>query len=94
VRFANGASNIQSDFAPDVRALSFSVTLPDGLNQNVSHQDFSMNDATTFPIKDSYVFSLLFRARAEPEKLTENDLRLLKEVERNAALQQKPAEKG
>src|SRR5476649_400860 len=53
VRFANSDSNINSDFKPDVRSLSFSVDLtrddatPAG---GSSRQDFSMQNATTLPI--------------------------------------------
>src|SRR5471032_2764143 len=59
VRFANADSNINSDFKPDVRSLSFSVDLerngesPDGSSMR---QDFSMQNATTLPINDSPAF--------------------------------------
>jgi hypothetical protein len=60
VRFANADPNINSDFKPDVRSLSFSVDLtrddtavPDA---NVGRQDFSMQNATTLPINDSPAF--------------------------------------
>jgi hypothetical protein len=59
VRFANADSNINSDFKPDVRSLSFSVdltregTLAAGAS---SRQDFSMQNATTLPINDSPAF--------------------------------------
>ena len=58
-RFANADSNINSDFKPDVRSLSFSVDLtrdsavPAGVS---SRQDFSMQNATTLPINDSPAF--------------------------------------
>src|SRR5882757_6555535 len=58
-RFANADSNINSDFKPDVRSLSFSVdltrdgTVPAGSS---SRQDFSMQNATTLPINDSPAF--------------------------------------
>jgi hypothetical protein len=55
VRFANADSNVNSDFKPDVRSLSFSVELPqDG--QGHSRQDFSMQNASTLPINDSPAF--------------------------------------
>jgi hypothetical protein len=50
VRFANADSNINSDFKPDVRSLSFSVDLgPDGGSPDAGsmRQDFSMQNATT-----------------------------------------------
>ena len=59
VRFANADANINSDFKPDVRSLSFSVDLTrDGTAAvgNFSRQDFSMQNATTLPINDSRAF--------------------------------------
>jgi hypothetical protein len=59
VRFANADSNINSDFKPDVRSLSFSVDLgPDGGSPDAGsmRQDFSMQNATTLPINDSPAF--------------------------------------
>lgn len=59
VRFANADSNINSDFKPDVRSLSFSVDLSrDGASPagGSSRQDFSMQNATTLPINDSRAF--------------------------------------
>jgi hypothetical protein len=53
VRFANADANINSDFKPDVRSLSFSVDLTQG---SISRQDFSMQNATTLPINDSPAF--------------------------------------
>src|SRR5450631_517478 len=59
VRFGNADANINSDFKPDVRSLSFSVDL--GANDALtaggsSRQDFSMQNATTLPINDSPAF--------------------------------------
>jgi hypothetical protein len=60
VRFANADPNINSDFKPDVRSLSFSVDLTRGgtpiPGANVGRQDFSMQNATTLPINDSPAF--------------------------------------
>jgi hypothetical protein len=59
VRFANADSNINSDFKPDVRSLSFSVDLTrDGAlpAAGSSRQDFSMQNATILPINDSPAF--------------------------------------
>jgi hypothetical protein len=56
VRFANGNSQIQRDKVGDVRACSFAVQLPDG-----SRQDFSMNNATIFPINDAHAFAALIQ---------------------------------
>jgi hypothetical protein len=59
VRFANADSNINSDFKPDVRSLSFSVDLGrDGGSPGAGsmRQDFSMQNATTLPINDSPAF--------------------------------------
>jgi len=59
IRFANADSNINSDFKPDVRSLSFSVDLGrDGASaaDTSLRQDFSMQNATTLPINDSPAF--------------------------------------
>jgi hypothetical protein len=58
VRFANADANINSDFKPDVRSLSFSVDLTRGnlAGEGPSRQDFSMQNATTLPINDSPAF--------------------------------------
>jgi len=60
VRFANADPNINSDFKPDVRALSFSVDLTrDGTavpDASVGRQDFSLQNATTLPINDARAF--------------------------------------
>jgi hypothetical protein len=59
VRFANADANVNSDFKPDVRSLSFSVDLTrDGALPvgSYSRQDFSMQNATTLPINDSSAF--------------------------------------
>src|SRR5882757_3678762 len=58
VRFANADANINSDFKPDVRSLSFSVDLTQGdmAGAGPSRQDFSMQNATTLPINDSPAF--------------------------------------
>jgi hypothetical protein len=60
VRFGNADQNINSDFKPDVRSLSFSVDLtpggtaaPDAI---VGRQDFLMQNTTTLPINDSTAF--------------------------------------
>src|SRR5450755_3530022 len=56
VRFANADANINSDFKPDVRSLSFSVDLTQDGTAAVggySRQDFSMQNASTLPINDS-----------------------------------------
>jgi hypothetical protein len=60
VRFANGDPNVNSDFKADIRALSFSVELaPSGgaaAGANVSRQDYSMQNATTFIANDARAF--------------------------------------
>jgi hypothetical protein len=60
VRFANADASENSDFKPDVRALSFSVHLtPDGAlasHASTGRQDFAMQNATTLPINDSPAF--------------------------------------
>ena len=56
IRFSNSDPRVNSDFMPDVRAVSFSVELdrdgaavPDG---GAARQDFSLQNARTFPIND------------------------------------------
>jgi hypothetical protein len=60
VRFANADQKVNSDFKPDVRALSFSVDLTQGgataVNGGSGRQDFSMQNATTLPINDARAF--------------------------------------
>ena len=60
VRFANADPNVNSDFKPDVRSLSFSVDLTGDrtpvTRTNGGRQDFSMQNATTLPINDSTAF--------------------------------------
>jgi hypothetical protein len=60
VRFANADPNINSDFKPDVRSLSFSVDLTkDGTtvpDVSSDRQDFSLQNATTLPINDARAF--------------------------------------
>jgi hypothetical protein len=57
-RFANADPNINSDFKPDVRSLSFSVHLAQHgtPGDGCPRQDFSMQNATTLPINDSPAF--------------------------------------
>jgi hypothetical protein len=69
VRFANADSNINSDFKPDVRSLSFSVDLTrDGTSPagGSSRQDFSMQNATTLPINDSPAFLATMKVLTAP----------------------------
>ncbi len=65
VRFANADPNMNSDFKPDVRSLSFSVDLAgDGANAfpaNGGRQDFSLQNATTLPINDSAAFVAIMK---------------------------------
>ena len=62
VRFANAASTIQQDRQRDVRALSFSIDVPDGiLGPEPARVDFSMNNAPTFPINDPHAFAVFMR---------------------------------
>jgi hypothetical protein len=60
VRFANADQKINSDFKPDVRALSFSVDVTRNgtaaVNGGPGRQDFSMQNATTLPINDAHSF--------------------------------------
>jgi hypothetical protein len=68
VRFANADANINSDFKPDVRSLSFSVDLTQGdmVGERHSRQDFSMQNATTLPINDSPAFVATIKVLTAP----------------------------
>ncbi len=59
IRFANAASQIFPDPNKDVRACSFSIEVPAGsLGSGGVRQDFSMNNARTFPINDPHAFAV------------------------------------
>ena len=59
IRFANASSQIFPDPNKDVRACSFSVDVPPGtLGPLAMRQDFSMNNARTFPINDPHAFAV------------------------------------
>jgi hypothetical protein len=64
VRFANGNSKVRKDKLGDVRACSFAVELPGG-----ARQDFSLQNATTFPINDAHAFALLTQILNPPGPL-------------------------
>jgi len=67
VRFANAESHVFADGKPDVRAMSFSVQVPpEVLGPTATRQDYSMNNATTFPINDAHEFAVLVRVVAAP----------------------------
>jgi hypothetical protein len=67
VRFSNSDPNVNADFKPDVRALSFSVELvPGGLAAPGARQDYSMQNATTLPINDLHAFAVLAKVLAAP----------------------------
>ena len=62
VRFANAASTFQFDSKPDVRALSFAIDLPAGaVAPEATRLDYSLNNATTFPINDAHAFAAFMR---------------------------------
>jgi RoxA-like, cytochrome c-like len=59
VRFANAESHIFPDPKKDVRACSVSIELPPGVfGPAAARQDFSMNNARTFPINDAHAFAV------------------------------------
>jgi hypothetical protein len=67
VRFANAVSAPASDAKADVRAMSFSVQVPDGLvGKGVTRLDFSLNSATTFPMNDAHAFAAFINVMASP----------------------------
>jgi mono/diheme cytochrome c family protein len=62
IRFANGASKVQPDSDHDVRAMSFAIDVPAGVVQPAAMRlDFSMNNASTFPINDAHAFASLMK---------------------------------
>ena len=64
VRFANAASTIQADSKRDVRALSFAVDVPAGVvGPDPTRLDYSMNNASTFPINDAHAFAAFMRVQ-------------------------------
>jgi len=65
VRFANADSHVFADGKADVRALSISVDLPAGVvGPDAARLDYSMNNATTFPINDAHAFAVLVQVVA------------------------------
>jgi hypothetical protein len=64
IRFANAASTSLPDYKPDVRAVSFAVSVPSGgPGSGAIRHDFSMNNAPTFPINDAHTFATLMRVK-------------------------------
>jgi mono/diheme cytochrome c family protein len=62
IRFANGASKVQPDAEHDVRGMSFAIEVPAGVLQPTAMRlDFSMNNASTFPINDAHAFASLMK---------------------------------
>ena len=74
VRFANADSNVNSDFKPDVRALSFSVGLTrdggDVSGTGIQRQDFSLQNAVVLPLNDAPAFlaAMKFLTASNPAK--------------------------
>jgi hypothetical protein len=67
VRFANAESHIFPDPKKDVRACSIAIELPPGvLGAAAARQDFSMNNARTFPINDAHAFAVTTRVVTAP----------------------------
>src|SRR3984885_329688 len=69
VRFANAASTIDSDRKADLRALSFSIELPESSPLGVSRLDYSLQSAPTFPINDVHAFAVLMNVLSADNKL-------------------------
>jgi len=58
VRFANAASQVNPDGDKDVRAASFTTTIPAGVSgAGATRQDYSLNNATVFPLNDARAFA-------------------------------------
>jgi hypothetical protein len=60
VRFANSSPNVNTDWEPDVRALSFAVELAasgtPSVDARVTRQDYSLQSAPTLPFNDVHAF--------------------------------------
>jgi hypothetical protein len=65
VRFANADSKVNSDFKPDVRAMSLSVDLTRGgtvaAGSNGGRQDYSLQNARNLPINDARAFAAVMK---------------------------------
>jgi hypothetical protein len=68
VRFANADPNVNSDFKPDVRSLSFSVNLTQKADASPHRQDFSLQNATTLPINDAPAFLAIMKLLTAPNQ--------------------------
>jgi hypothetical protein len=70
VRFANGDSGVNTDWKPDVRALSFCVELgPCGTNAagaQVARQDYSLQSWPTLPMNDVHAFWVFAKTLEAP----------------------------
>ena len=67
VRFANSDPNVNSDWQPDVRGLSFSIEFADardGVDRQRKRQDFSLQSAPTLPFNDVHAFAVFGRVLA------------------------------
>jgi hypothetical protein len=59
VRFSNSDPNVEVDWKPDVRALSFSIELPSGTATQEARgvrRDYSLQSAPTLPMNDVHAF--------------------------------------
>jgi hypothetical protein len=72
VRFANSDPNVNADWEPDVRGLSFSVELaPSGMpaaGASVARQDYSLQSAPTLPFNDVKAFVVYARVVGAPNE--------------------------
>jgi hypothetical protein len=67
IRFANADSHIFPDPKKDVRACSVAIELPPGvIGPTAARQDFSMNNARTFPINDVHAFAVTTQVVTAP----------------------------
>ena len=71
VRFANADSSVNSDFKPDVRAMSFSVDLTragtTAPGSNGGRQDYSLQNARNLPINDARAFAAVMKVITAPK---------------------------
>ena len=69
VRFANSSANVNSDWQPDVRSLSFAIELgPYATAGTGARHDFSMQSAPTLPFNDVRAFVIYARVAGAPNE--------------------------
>jgi hypothetical protein len=71
VRFANSGANVNTDWQPDVRSMSFSVAVTPfgrGTGSAQARQDYSLQSAPTLPFNDVHAFAVFARVAGAPNE--------------------------